>query len=452
MLDQNNTYIKFVPFSQLTNWSVQYLSETQISFNPAYALVRIGDFLKRNKTGVTVEDNKTYKRVTIKIRNRGVIQRDTEIGRNIGTKRQFTVSEGQFILSKIDARNGAMGIIPNELNGAIVTQDFLSYDIDTNKLNPRYLVLISTTEEFISFCQGCSSGTTNRQRIEEVKFLNVKIPLPSLEEQNSLVKAHNDRIQKALKEEDKARDIESNIEIYLLDILGVKITKIEKINGLDFVQFKDINRWDLQYFYSESSITSKYTNVTIENCLSRFMKSEEGKSIRLETYKTPLAQYRYIGMEHIQKETGLILDPPIIFGNQIKSQTISVPEKYFIYGKLRPYLNKYWFNDTIETNIACSSEFFVFKIKDSIDSLFFKYVISSIIVQKQIDELTSGARMPRINETVFKNIIVPMPPIEIQNKTVAHISKLKKQIKLLKAQAEINRTTALTEFEQQIFR
>ena len=94
----------------------------------------------------------------------------------------------------------------------------------------------------------------------------------------------------------------------------------------------------------------------------------------------------------------------------------------------------------------------MFKIKDSIDSLFFKYVISSIIVQKQIDELTSGARMPRINETVFKNIIVPMPPIEIQNKTVAHISKLKKQIKLLKAQAEINRTTALTEFEQQIFR
>lgn len=127
-------YISSIPFSGLTNWSVQYLNENQISFNTAYPMVRIGDFLKRNKTQITVKDDVVYKRVTIKIRNGGVIQRDEEVGKNIGTKKQYVVSEGQFILSKIDARNGAMGIIPRELDGAIVTQDFLPYDIDKQKI------------------------------------------------------------------------------------------------------------------------------------------------------------------------------------------------------------------------------------------------------------------------------------------------------------------------------
>ncbi len=75
-------------------------------------MVRIGNLLQRNKIAINVQDNIDYKRITIRLRNGGVILRDVVQGQNIGTKRQFLVSEGQFILSKIDARNGAMGIIP----------------------------------------------------------------------------------------------------------------------------------------------------------------------------------------------------------------------------------------------------------------------------------------------------------------------------------------------------
>ncbi|MBO7219871.1 MAG: restriction endonuclease subunit S, partial [Alistipes sp.] len=124
-------YISTVPFSGLFNWSVQYLNDSKIAFGKAYPMMRIGEFLKRNKTAVTIQDGIKYKRVTIKVRNGGVVPRDEVMGENIGTKKQFLVSKGQFILSKIDARNGAMGIIQTELDGAVVTQDFLPYDIDT---------------------------------------------------------------------------------------------------------------------------------------------------------------------------------------------------------------------------------------------------------------------------------------------------------------------------------
>lgn len=444
-------YTKEVPFSSLFNWSVQYLNEAEISFNSSYPMVSIGSILTRNKTSINVEDGVTYKRVTIKVRNGGVVQRDSEIGDNIGTKRQYKVSEGQFILSKIDARNGAMGLIPKELEGAIVTQDFLPYDLDTAKINPQYLVLVSTTKEFVEFCQTCSSGTTNRQRVDEVKFLDIKIPLPTIEEQNKLVADYNKKMALAAKQESQASTKEQEIEEYLFDKLGVKIAKRSNSKLLNLVSFRNLSRWDVQFFFSGTSIECKYPVDTLSNCVSHFMKDEVGKSLRRDTSRTPNQEFRYIGMEHIEKNSGEVLIMPKVKGTEIKSQTVSVPKDYFVYGKLRPYLNKYWVNNTEFENIVCSSEFFVFKIKDSINQMFFKYVLASDIVQQQIAELSSGARMPRINEEIFMSIKLPIPQIEIQNEIATHISKLKQEIKKLRTAAESNRKAALANFEQKIF-
>ena len=97
------------------------------------------------------------------------------------------IKQGQFAISKIDARHGAMGIIPSSLEGAIVTADFLTYDIDTDVILPEYLELIISTDSFVEFCRKFSSGTTNRQRLNERLFLNAKIPVPNIKIQQELV-------------------------------------------------------------------------------------------------------------------------------------------------------------------------------------------------------------------------------------------------------------------------
>ncbi|MEG1738749.1 MAG: restriction endonuclease subunit S, partial [Odoribacter sp.] len=173
MLNQSK-YIKTIPFSGLFNWSVQYLTETRISFNATYPLVRIDEFLKRNKTGIEIDNDEYYKRATIKVRNGGVFLRDNEIGSKIGTKNQFVINEGQFLLSKIDARNGAFGVVPAELDRGIITGNFWTFDVDYSKVNPYYLSLVVTTPEFIQFCEQASNGTTNRHYLQEPLFLDIK--------------------------------------------------------------------------------------------------------------------------------------------------------------------------------------------------------------------------------------------------------------------------------------
>ena len=444
-------YISTVPFSGLFNWSVQYLNDSKIAFSKAYPMMRIGEFLKRNKTAVTIQDGVKYKRVTIKVRNGGVVPRDEVMGENIGTKKQFLVSKGQFILSKIDARNGAMGIIPAVLDGAVVTQDFLPYDIDTTKVNPQYFVLVCTTKQFIAFCQSCSSGTTNRQRVDEAQFLNIKVPVPSLEEQNKLVEEYNKQLAIAADAELLAIKKHRNINSLLFAELGVKISKDNVLNGLSTVAFSALDRWDIAYLHNTAKYTAKYKSFRFENCIEHFMKGLDGKSLRMETYKTPTRDFHYIGMEHIEKATGQLIDAPIVKGSQIKSQTVTIPNGYFIYGKLRPYLNKYWYNNTNWDNIVCSSELFVFRIKDSINTRFFEVVLGSDIVQEQIADLTSGARMPRITEEVFMNIQIPIPPLGIQKDLADQIDKITGEIKELRNSALQKRTDALKNFETQIF-
>lgn len=149
--------------------------------------IKIGDFLTRVKEVVELVDENDYKRVTIRSKGGGVFLRDVVPGSEIGTKRQFIVSTGQFLLSKIDARNGAFGIVPEELQGAIITGNFWTYDVDETIVDVEWLHHFVTTDDFIDICAKSSSGTTNRRYLNEEKFLDFELDLPDLKEQQHLV-------------------------------------------------------------------------------------------------------------------------------------------------------------------------------------------------------------------------------------------------------------------------
>ncbi len=152
---------------------------------------RIGDILTRNKTAIAVEDGTSYKQVTIRANYKGVCLRGTQDGSTILTKTQFVVSAGQFILSRIDARNGAFGIIPEELDGAIVTNDFLAFDINEDEVEIEFFNVFLQSPIFLEACIRASRGNTNRKRVDEDFFLNYEVNLPARKEQNRLIKRIN---------------------------------------------------------------------------------------------------------------------------------------------------------------------------------------------------------------------------------------------------------------------
>ena len=146
-------------------------------------LTKIGEFLKRSKIPIDIEDDIEYNRVTIRINHNGVSLRDSEIGKKIGTKKQFILRTGQFIVSKIDARYGAFGIAPDEVEGAIITGNFWAYDVDKQKVNIEWFNQFTNSADFYDICERASSGITHRKYLDEKFFLNYEILLPTVDEQ-----------------------------------------------------------------------------------------------------------------------------------------------------------------------------------------------------------------------------------------------------------------------------
>ena len=115
MLMAEQTLLHAVRFADLTKWSPNVSVFDQMQTNDP--LVPLTKLLTRAKVPVDVEDDQLYKRITVRLYGQGVLQRDQIYGKSIGTKKQFIAHTGQLIISRIDARNGAFGIVPEELDG-----------------------------------------------------------------------------------------------------------------------------------------------------------------------------------------------------------------------------------------------------------------------------------------------------------------------------------------------
>ena len=208
----NMIYTKIVNRSDLSSWSVKSIFDTtSINYNPLYKRVRIGNVVSLNKDIICVEPNIEYTRLTVKLFNKGIQERDTVMGALIGTKRQTRVKGGQFIISKIDGKSAAFGIVDSSLEGAIVTPDFLVYDIDTTQILPEYLELVLTNDAILNQFSNSSSGTTGRRRLSQKVFENTLIALPSIDEQRNLL-AEILEIRKTQKSLDE--QMQKNIEYF----------------------------------------------------------------------------------------------------------------------------------------------------------------------------------------------------------------------------------------------
>ena len=113
-----------------------------------YPFESLSNLLKEKSDKVKKENDKKYKQVTIKLYGNGVLLRQEILGEEIQTDGQYVVNAGDFIMSKIDARSGAFGIVPENLDGAIVTSSFPYFEINTEIIDPKYLRAIVTQPKF----------------------------------------------------------------------------------------------------------------------------------------------------------------------------------------------------------------------------------------------------------------------------------------------------------------
>lgn len=148
--------------------------------------VKLGEVLTRTGEIIMPDAATEYSEITVKLWGKGVVERGRVSGASVNGKR-YIAKAGNFIASRIDARNGAMGLVPESLDGALVTNDFPLFEANTSRLDLDYFGWLTKTKDFVELCLRASEGTTNRVRLKEDRFLSLEIPLPPLAEQRRIV-------------------------------------------------------------------------------------------------------------------------------------------------------------------------------------------------------------------------------------------------------------------------
>ena len=129
----------------------------------------------------------TYRLLGMRSQNRGPFLREKRKGTDISAKHLNKVRKGDFIYSRLSARHGAFGVVPSDLDGCYVSNEFPLYAMDVDKLDARFLSywfgLQSTLRKVANGCHGSA-----RNRFKEENFERLLFPLPSLPDQRAIVK------------------------------------------------------------------------------------------------------------------------------------------------------------------------------------------------------------------------------------------------------------------------
>ncbi|GER68640.1 hypothetical protein BpJC4_31110 [Weizmannia acidilactici] len=148
--------------------------------------------------------------------------------------------------------------------------------------------------------------------------------------------------------------------------------------------------------------------------------SKEKYNPKKETENLPC-----IELEHIEGETGRLL------GHTNSLDQGSIKNRFkpgnVLYGKLRPYLRKFYFPNF---EGVCSSEIWVLhNNEEKIHNKYLYYLVQTNRFNENANKST-GTKMPRADWSFMSEIIFPIPPLNEQQKIASILSTWDKAIEL----------------------
>lgn len=218
----------------------------------------------------------------------------------------------------------------------------------------------------------------------------------------------------------------------------VEEQKQDKKGLLRFVRFEQLQRWDTDFFKQKEGYSSKYETVSYEDL---FVSLNNGIAAR--NYASD--GIRYLKVSDIKDN--YINNKPF-YVNKYKESDL-IEKGTLLITRKGTVGNSYYLDK--DGSFVASSEIFIIKLNDKVNGNYLSEINLSSFVKKQYREKSTGTIMPSLSQPKLKSILIPLPPLEIQNHIAVRIQKLKDYIKALEQQAEQNRENALRNFEAEIF-
>lgn len=202
--------------------------------------VKLGEIVLHRKEFITIDDLTTYRRPRVQLHAQGIVLRDVVPGSFIKTKKQQVARAGEFLVAEIDAKVGGFGIVPEDLDGSVVSSHYFLFGHNPDRIDNRFLGWFIKTPSFRRQVE--AQGSTNYASIRPADVLGYEVPLPPLVEQRRIVARIEElaakveearRLRRRIVDEIEAIRASAANDIFSeISMAGVPVTSLEEISEI----------------------------------------------------------------------------------------------------------------------------------------------------------------------------------------------------------------------------
>lgn len=213
----DDAHCKQFNFFDMNNWNVTLLF-LQDMLGKKYPVVALKDILESVKVKAEIDDTAYYKQLKVRNKGMGVEERAVPvIGRDFKTKDLAFAHAGDLVVSALEADNGGIGIVPMDLDGAVVTRNYLLFNYDKNRVDADYLALVLCSDTIQGQIKLLHKHEYAMSRISISKLMAVVIPLPDLDTQCQMVKPLMQSIRKMQRIQ---KEMDDNLNAFNMGLFG----------------------------------------------------------------------------------------------------------------------------------------------------------------------------------------------------------------------------------------
>lgn len=155
------------------------LPRALLSHQPSARKIRIGEFTALRPPDVKVDPLEEYHFAGVYSFGRGVFQGQRKLGSEFAYPKLTRLRAGNFVYPKLMAWEGALGVVPIECDGLVVSTEFPVFEIDAKIMLPEVLDTYFRSPEIWPSLSSQSGGTNvRRRRLNPNDFLNLEMPWP----------------------------------------------------------------------------------------------------------------------------------------------------------------------------------------------------------------------------------------------------------------------------------
>ncbi len=194
------------------------------SNHPLKRLEEVADF-KRERKKVRKEPDTPFQYIEINdvsVRS-GRINSNERLGKDM-TQGTLVIREGDLVISRRWPDRGAIAIVPEELDGALIVSEFSVLRVKEELVNREYLYSLLRTRPVLDMIDVYSTGEMSH-RISEEDLKRIRIPIPDTQTQQKITQEMEALRREADKIDQKAEELRNEANETLLANLGLPIVE-----------------------------------------------------------------------------------------------------------------------------------------------------------------------------------------------------------------------------------